>query len=324
MALAQQAPLTADVVIVNWNTGPCLRECLSSLARSDQSLLAVAHVVVIDNASKDHSASGLDIPGLRLTVLRNANNRGFAAACNQGAALCRSEHVIFLNPDTQLFADTLRTVGRFLRTRAADGVGICGARMVDQAGQPRNSGSRFPTLRILLGEMTGLSRLLPGLLPPHHLRPADTAKSGPVDQVIGAFFLVRRPLFVELGGFDERYFLYFEEVDFALRARQRGQASYLLSPARVYHAEHGSSDTLRGERLRHLLCSRSMYTFRHWPRREARLLLALTLSIELAARLTRAVLRGSRSELRDTVVGYRGFLGWLRRSELTGGRPPCT
>ncbi|MGI5193022.1 glycosyltransferase family 2 protein [Streptomyces sp. CA-288835] len=306
-----------DVVIVNWNTGVYLRDCLRSIAEADCTVLPVGNVVVVDNASSDDSASDLETPGLRVHVVRNAVNRGFAVACNQGARLCESDYLLFLNPDTRLFPDSLRSVGEFLRTETSRGVGICGARMVDERGRPQISCSRFPTLRLFLGQMTGLDRVLPALFHPPHLRPEELSRSGPVDQVIGAFNLMRRSLFRDLGGFDERYFLYFEDVDLALRAHRQGWPSYFLSDVRVFHAGNVSSSQVKGQRLHHWLCSRCEFAFRHMPRWEARLIVVLSLSAELAARLTWAALRRSRSDFKDTAAGYKQFLQWLVQRRAT-------
>ncbi|MFG2497178.1 sugar transferase [Streptomyces sp. NPDC048441] len=322
MTAGHLSPLTADIVIVNWNTGRYLKECLRSIARADRSVLAVRTVVVVDNASTDRSAYGLDVPGLQLKVIANTRNRGFAAACNQGAALCGSDYILFLNPDTRLLPDTLRTVGEFLHTPTAERVGIVGVRNVDEQGRPGVSYSRFPSLRGFVGMMTGLDRVLPALFPPRHARPAETVRSGPVDQVIGAFFLARRPLFEALEGFDERYFLYYEEVDLALRARRRGWPSYFLSDARVYHAENVSTDQIRGKRLGYSLRSRTLFVFRHWPRWRAGLLVALSLTVEPAARFLRAGLHGG-GELRDTAVGYADFLHWLLRPGAAATTTPA-
>src|SRR5207247_3592833 len=111
--------------------------------------------------------------------------------------------------------------------------------------------------------------------------PAEaTSESGLVDQVIGAYFMVRRPLFEALGGFDERFFVYFEEVDLSLRARQNGWASYFLANARVYHTGQVSSGQVRGERLFYLLRSRTEYARKHWSACKARPLRDLPLPVE--------------------------------------------
>ncbi|MBC2900025.1 glycosyltransferase family 2 protein [Streptomyces cupreus] len=311
MSKAPGRPAAVDVVIVNWNTGRHLGNCLHSIARADQSSLRVSEVVVVDNASSDGSDRGLHVPGLPLRVVRNTVNRGFASACNQGAALGDADLLLFLNPDTELYPDTLRVVGEFLRTPGAESFGIFGARMVDEHGRSRISCSRFPSPRIYLGRMTGLDRLVPALFPPHHLRPEELPHSGPVDQVIGAFFLVRRPLFTALNGFDERYFLYLEEVDFALRASRLKWPSFHIGEARVYHAEEVSSAQLGPWRQYLVLCSRTRYMFQHWTKPQAWLLTGLSLAVEPAARLVGAALRGQRPELRATLAVYWEFLRWL-------------
>ncbi|MFF3615431.1 glycosyltransferase family 2 protein [Streptomyces sp. NPDC002580] len=309
-----------DIVIVNWNAGRHLRACLRSIVRADRSALRVARVVVVDNASTDGSLQGLATPGVPLEVVRNSRNVGFASACNQGAALCDSGFVLFLNPDTELYADALRVLGEFLRTPAAEGYGIFGALMVDEDGRPRISCSRFPSLRIYIGKTTGLDRLAPTLFPSHHLAPGELPHSGPVDQVIGACFLVRRTLFDDLHGFDERYFLYLEEVDFALRARRAGRPSCHVHQARVYHAEEVSSSQLGVWRHYLMLCSRTRYAFLHWTRAEAWLLTVLSLSLEPVARLAAAVLRGQRPDIRATLAVHWRYLRWLGGGGRRGAR----
>jgi N-acetylglucosaminyl-diphospho-decaprenol L-rhamnosyltransferase len=302
---------SVHVVIVNWNTGDHLRECLQSIVLANRPELALVRVTVVDNASSDGSESGLDDLPLPLECIRNDFNVGFAAACNQGASGSTADYLLFLNPDTRLFPDTLSTVTGFMDGEQAAGIGICGVQIVDSNGSPGISCARLPTPLVLLGKITGLHLVLPGVFPSHHLGAGELQHSRPVDQVIGAFFFVRRRLFEQLGGFDERYFLYFEEVDFALRARQHGASSYFLYEATAVHVGNVSSDQVLGTRLYHSLRSRLLFAYRHWPRGQARLLLALTLTVEPAARLARAVLKRSGSDLSAVAAGYGRLLGDL-------------
>jgi GT2 family glycosyltransferase len=306
---------SVHVVIVNWNTGRYLKECLASLVSADRDGVEIARVTVVDNASSDGSADGIESLQLPLEVIRNGRNAGFAAACNQGAAGSTADYLLFMNPDTRLYPDTLAKVTAFMDGDRATRFGICGAQIVDADGRPGISCARFPTLRILTGKMTGLDRVLPQLFPSHHLTAAETARSGPVDQVIGAFFFVRRELFELLGGFDERYFIYFEEVDFALRACWQGSRSYFLEEARVFHQANVSTREALAARIYHSLRSRLLYARRHWPRRHATALLVLTLTVEPAARLARAALRASGSEAAATLVAYGRLIRDLPLSE---------
>jgi N-acetylglucosaminyl-diphospho-decaprenol L-rhamnosyltransferase len=313
---------SVDIVIVNWNTGPHLRDCLVSIADM-RAGPPIRRVTVVDNASSDDSLDRLQELPLPLEIVSNSANRGFAAACNQGASDTTAAYLLFVNPDTRFFPDTLATVTRFMESPQSADVGICGVQMVAGDGTPKTSCARFPTLRVLLGEMTGLSRVVPRAFPSHQMSAADLRESQFVDQVIGAFFLVRRPLFAALGGFDERYFLYFEEVDFALRARHRGARSYFLMEASVYHAEHVSSDQIRGIRLYHILRSRLLFAYKHWPRWQADMLLIMTLTAELIARVRRDVAARNRLDIIATLSAYRTLVGDFVRGRSPRSYPRC-
>jgi N-acetylglucosaminyl-diphospho-decaprenol L-rhamnosyltransferase len=307
-------PALVHIVIVNWNTGDYLGECVESIVRADGPGVTIARVTVVDNASSDDSAERIGECSLPVELVRNHRNVGFAAACNQAAAGSTANYLLFLNPDARLLPDTLTAVTRFMEGDGAADVGICGVQVVDLAGHPTISCARFPTLRVILGEMTGLHLVLPRVFPRHQLTAEETSRSRAVDQVIGAFFFVRRDLFSRLGGFDERYFLYFEEVDFALRARRQGARSYFLREAGIVHAANVSTDQIRGARLYHYLRSRLLFAHEHWPRRQAGVLVALTLGVELTARVVRACWRRDGADLAAIAAAYDRLLGDLRRS----------
>src|SRR5436190_20048041 len=114
---------SVHVVIVNWNSGAQLRECLASFADLSGEDAVLACITVVDNASSDGSCDGIEA-GAPLTVIRNGENRGFAAACNQGAIGSDAEFILFLNPDTRLMPDSLEGPARYLRAPEHKSVGI--------------------------------------------------------------------------------------------------------------------------------------------------------------------------------------------------------
>ena len=306
-----------DIIIVNWNTGALLRDCLASISQARTGAVRLERVVVIDNNSADGSGDGLEGPSEPLvSVLRNEANRGFAAACNQGAAGTQADYLLFLNPDTRLFPDSLWRPLEFLEKEENAKVGICGVRHVDDSGAFSTSCARFPTLRIFFGQMTGLSRLLPRWFPSHLMLESECLESQEVDQIIGAFFLVRRSLFEALGGFDPRFFVYFEEVDFSLRARQAGFRSYYLATTAAYHKGGGSSQQAKAARLFYSLRSRLRYGFKHYSFLEAFALVTLTLTVEMAARLLAALGSMSVSKFTETVQGYSALFVCLCTKRL--------
>jgi N-acetylglucosaminyl-diphospho-decaprenol L-rhamnosyltransferase len=281
-----------DVVIVNWNTGRYLRECLTALAASSQTQFTPGLVTIVDNGSRDDSLDRLAALPSPLRIVRNTENRGFAAACNQGAREGSAEYVLFLNPDTRVSRDALDRTVAFMHDRANDVIGICGSRVVGESGSEEFSCARFPTLWMVTAKMTGLARIFPQWIPRQRLDPRELQTSRAVDQVIGAYFMIRRGLFAALGGFDERFFVYFEEVDLAYRSRQLGHPSYFLHDATVYHIGGVSSDHVRGTRLFYSLRGRTEYARKHWPRWQAPVLSLLTIAVELPVRWLVAVKRG--------------------------------
>jgi N-acetylglucosaminyl-diphospho-decaprenol L-rhamnosyltransferase len=300
-----------DIIIVNWNTGHHLRDCLESIIEADKSALIVERLVVVDNASSDDSLENIPLTDPAPIVIQNQENRGFAAACNQGAQNSKSDYLLFLNPDTRLYTNSLVNPVNFMQQPSNDSVGICGVRLVDEVGTPVVSCARFPSLRIFWSGMSGLSRLSPRLFQTQLMSKAECDQSREVDQVIGAFFLVRGKLFELNHGFDERFFVYFEEVDFSLRARRKGYSSYYLADTFLYHRGGGSSERVRAKRLFYSLRSRIQYGFKNFSFPEAVVLLVLTLTVELVARLARAVFSVSRSKLSETINGYWEFIGYL-------------
>src|SRR5262245_2250430 len=171
------------IIIINWNTGALLRECLKSIAAAKGA--EITRVTVVDNSSSDGSANGLDDLPLRLEVIRNDRNAGFAGACNQAAAGSTADYLLFLNPDARLFPDTLVTVVDFMESEQSADIGICGVQVVESEGTPGISCSRFPTLRVMFGKLTGLQLILPEVFSSQHLTAAELPQSQVVDQVIG-------------------------------------------------------------------------------------------------------------------------------------------
>jgi GT2 family glycosyltransferase len=122
--------------------------------------------------------------------------------------------------------------------------------------------------------------------------------------VIGAFFLTRRTVFERLQGFDERFFVYFEEVDFALRAREAGWSNVCLTDVTCIHAGGGTSRQVKSERLFYSLRSRLLYGFKHFSLLSAVALLAVTVMPEFLSRLFYSLARGARQDVWHTVRGY--------------------
>lgn len=298
------APPTLDIVIVNWNAGALLADCIASMAGVSQTAFRFGQVVVVDNASTDSSADRLDGlagPATPLVVQHNPTNRGFAAACNQGAVAGHGDWILFLNPDTRLAADTL---DRAISFAIGDpSIGTLGIALVDETGERQRSCARTPTPLRLVAQGVGLDRLLPSLFPPHFMTEWDHADTRKVDQVMGAFLMIPRTLFERLGGFDERFFVYFDDVDLCLRVRQAGFAVVHYAGATAFHQGCGTTEGVRDRRLFYSLRSRLLFSAKHFGTGAMLLVSLSTLLVEPVSRLGQAVLRRSLSDIRAVLRG---------------------
>src|SRR5262249_22579785 len=160
--------------------------------------------------------TGLSAKRMSLEVVINADNRGFAAACNQGARRAKASLLLFMNPDVRVEADALETAAAYIADRTHAAVGLLRIQSVDDDGHVSRSCARTPTTPALLLQTLFLDRLCPGLVPPHFLTNWDHSDTRTVDQIMGAFLMIRRALFEKIGGVDERFFLYYEDVDLCL------------------------------------------------------------------------------------------------------------
>ena len=311
----QHRPL--DIVIVNWNAGPRLQACLSSISESDDVRTTVSRVVVVDNASHDGSANGLTFAEGDLRVLSNSSNLGFGVACNQGAAACAADYILFLNPDTILSPDCLKAALDFMSDARHAHVGVCGIQLVGKDGVISRSCARFPNLRSLITYSLGLDRLFPRYFQSYFMNEWPHDSSRPVDHVIGAFYLVRRSLFEKLGGFDPRFFIYLEDLDFSRRVQDSGWLIQYLATARAFHEGGGTSSRIKADRLFYSLRSRLQYAFKHlgWIRGGVVMLCALC--IEPIIRLLGAIVTRSSGQVRDTLRAYAAL--WRSIPALVGG-----
>lgn len=301
------------MVIVNWNSGDQLMSCLSSLFEYGRETIKT--IIVVDNGSIDGSADAASVFEA-VTVVRSQLNLGFAAACNLGARQTGSRYLLFLNPDALVFRDTLTRAVAFMDDYSNSRVGICGVQLIGDGGAITRSCARFPGALAFALSPLGLDRLFPrlGVL----MKDWEHDETRDVDHVIGAFYLVRREVFELLDGFDENFFLYFEDLDFSLRARQLGWKCIYLAGVQAFHLGGGSSRQVKDRRLFYSLRSRVVYSFKHHGFIFGSFVLLIAAVVEPVIRSAWALARLSLSSLSETLKGYRLFWLWLPRWAIRG------
>ena len=295
-----------DVIVVNWNAGSQLLGCVDSVAQHGKDL--VTQTIVVDKGSVDGSEAYIEnLPNV--TLIRAGANLGFGKACNLGAQRAKSQYLLFLNPDAALYHDTLTKAVTFMQDSVNAKVGICGVQLLDEIGHVSRSCARFPSAVGFVFHAVGLDRFFPRL--GHAMAEWNHAETRQVDHVIGAFFLVRRDLFTVLNGFDERFFVYLEDLDFSYRARLAGWSSVYFADVQAFHAGGGTSNQVKARRLFYSLRSRLLYAFKHFTWLGAFVFLLATLLVEPLSRSALALLRGSWIGLKETWAAYGMLWRWL-------------
>ncbi|MBC7288350.1 MAG: glycosyltransferase family 2 protein [Armatimonadetes bacterium] len=224
--------MQVSIIIVSYNCRNELAACLESI---ESHAAEVEHeVVVVDNASKDGSAE-LAQRAPRVRVIRNPENRGFAAAVNQGIAIARGEVFLLLNPDCLVLPGAVDSIYRFLHARPW--VGACAPRILDEQGAPVRSCRRFPSLWTVFCEAFGLSRLLPTSSIFNAYEPGGFTYDQPrrVDWASGAALAIRRSAWQLVGPFDESFFIYAEELDWLKRMALRHLECWFVPDAEIVH-----------------------------------------------------------------------------------------
>lgn len=234
-----------SIVIVSYNTRDILRSCLQALFANAPGV--EKEVFVVDNDSRDGSAAMVreEFPAVHL--LANQQNLGFAAANNQAFELATGEYILLLNPDAFVKPNAIATALNFMQRTPA--CGVCGGRLVSEDGQLDPSARRFPTWLAKLFTLSGLSSKFPGsaIFNRHDFGGFGHDREQEVDWVPGTFTLLRTSMLNQIGFFDERFYIYYEETDLCLRARKSGWKVYFIPDAEVIHIGGACSQTREDE-----------------------------------------------------------------------------
>ena len=249
--------MVLSVIIVNYRVRYFLELCLHSVQRALTDI-GPSEIIVIDNASADGSIEALRSLFPAVRFVENQENVGFARANNQALRLAGGEYILFLNPDTVLPEDFATRCLEFMRSEpcmgrplshdesvargigepATRGIGAIGVRMIDGSGRFLPESRRgFPTPWVAITKLTGLSALFPRsrVFAGYYLGglPADRAHPAPV--LSGACMLVPRAILGEIGGFDERFFMYAEDIDLSYRIEKAGYMNYYFPGTTIVH-----------------------------------------------------------------------------------------
>ncbi len=301
-----------SIIIVNWNTRDLLQNCLESIFKT---ICDISYeIIVVDNASRDGSAAMLKEKYPQARLIENKENRGFGTANNQGMRIMTGRYALLLNTDTALTENAVCELYIFMENHPE--VAMACGQLLNADGSKQNSVASFPNLLTLLTNTSLLEYLFPKSYPSKRYsydRPIE------VDSCIGACLLVRREAIEDVGMFDERYFFFFEETDWAYQMRNAGWKIFHVPTALIYHLQ---GQSIGSDVQSRIAFYRSRYHFfSKWKSRPyyilARFVIIFRLCVNwLLTSLAGILTVGMKKGLRDKWIVYSQLIIWHLRSNF--------
>jgi GT2 family glycosyltransferase len=305
---SQTLSVDLSVVVVNWNVRDLLWRCLKSVVSGQWTVVSTNHqpltieIIVVDNASTDGSVEMVRTEFPNVTLIANPSNTGFSAANNLGIATAQGRYVLLLNPDTEVLDQALTTLVGYMD--AHPDAGIVGPQLLHPDGTVQSSRRRFPNLATLFLESTWLERWAPpGLLRRYYFLDQPDRVTLDVDWVTGAAMLARKETIQQVGGIDEGFFMYSEEMDWCRRVKAAGWRVVYHPAAQIIHYMGKSSEQAVPARHVNFQRSKIRYTHKHHGPRLATALRLFLLGMYLWQ---------SGLEAAKGIIGHKRALRWQR------------
>lgn len=286
-----------SVIIVNYNVKYFLEVCLHSVLRASSDISV--EVIVVDNNSVDDSCEMVREKFPEVILIENKDNKGFSKANNQGVAIAKGEYILFLNPDTVVPEDCLKSLTDYMDSHPE--AGSIGPRIIDGKGQYAPDGKKsFPSLSVAIFKTTGINKVFKNS--PYfnkyyavHIGENETA---PVDVLSGCCMMVRTKVLSEIGGaFDEDYFMYCEDVDLAYRIQQAGYQNIYYPETTIIHYKGESTRKATLSYVRIFNEALSLFVKKHYSKQNARLFI-LFINIGIVLRAVLGVVKQALKVLR--------------------------
>ena len=225
---------SVSILIVNYNVKEYLGNCIDSILQSDYN--GEIEIVVVDNHSFDGSDEFIHNRFPDVKMIKNSENLGFGKAVNQAARVATNDYLLILNPDTVIQEDTIATFVHYMKDHP--GAGLIGPKILNPDGSLQLTCKRsFPTPGVALPKLLGLSKVFPKskLTGKYNLTYLDPEEVHSVDAVSGSCMFLQRKLFTDIGGFDERFFMFGEDIDLCYRIKESGKEIYYVPRTKIIH-----------------------------------------------------------------------------------------
>jgi N-acetylglucosaminyl-diphospho-decaprenol L-rhamnosyltransferase len=288
-----------SIIIVSWNVHTLLQNCLRSVVAQQELKL---QIIVVDSASNDGSPEMVAEQFPQVELIACSENVGFPRGNNLGLAQANGRFILLLNPDTVVHEGAFAKMVHYLQQN--EQVGVLGPQLLNEDGTVQSSRRRFPTLKTAFFESTWLEPYAPrAVLDYYYARDVADGETAVVDWLMGACLMMRQEVVAQVGGLDEAYFMYSEELDYCRRIKQAGWRVVYYPPAKVTHLLGKSSEQAVTRRHINFNQAKLRY-FRKYHGRLPAATLRLFLLASYSWQLTLEAIKG--------VVGHKRPLRWQR------------
>lgn len=223
-----------SVIILNYNVRYFLEQCVLSV---QEALLNIdGEIIVVDNNSSDDSCHMMKTRFPNIKLIENTDNSGFPKGNNIGVSQAKGDYICILNPDTVVAEDTFEKILAFAEKQSD--LGIVGCKLIDGTGNFLPESKRgIPTPFVAITKIFGLYKLFPKatVFNRYYAQNLSENETGKVDILVGAFMVMKRELYLEIGGFDENCFMYSDDIDLSYRVLQEGKSNYYFHETTVIH-----------------------------------------------------------------------------------------
>jgi N-acetylglucosaminyl-diphospho-decaprenol L-rhamnosyltransferase len=265
-----------DIIIVNFYSKNKILVLLRSIEESLSNFNQL-QVIIINNSINECLQDLSSI--IDVKIIENNENKGFGYACNQALPYLKYNYLLLLNPDTQVFFNTFCEVVSFMN--AESDITVLGVKHKNEHRKIAASCSRFPKLKNLLFEIVGLSKIAPKICkPPFVMTDWDHQQSRIVDQVMGAFLLVRKSFVDKYGLLDERYFVFLEDTDFCRKVWDNNGRVFYNANIVIVHEGGNSTNNISHQKMCYMLEGKLKYANKHFSKLQYYILFLFVILIE--------------------------------------------
>jgi GT2 family glycosyltransferase len=285
---------------VNYYCEELILKCIRSIEHSTE-IKDSLEIIVVDNGSKGRLLRENQDNSFRLFT--NDQNNGFGAACNFGFKKAKSKYVLFLNPDTKIFKNTLSNSIEFMEQNQQ--ITVLGCQQINEKREVIKTCATELTLKKYIIKSLYLDKLLPKLFKSYKMSYWDHENSCYVDHVMGSFYMIKSVDFTHIKGFDEDYFMYYEDLDLSKRIIENEGKIYYNTEIKIYHETGGSSKNFKPQRLFYSLDSIILFGKKHFSRYKYILLSFFILIVEPLLRICFALIKFNFKETKQILLAYR-------------------